>query len=49
MIINAHTGEKYIEILKKWGVGDLNHFWMHFDEIDFKHRKELLLKTVNSF
>jgi len=39
-----YSGEKYIEILKKWGVGDLNHFWMHFDEIDFKHRKELLLK-----
>jgi len=39
-----YSGEKYIGILKKWGLADLNHFWKHFDEIDFEHRKELFNK-----
>ena len=33
------SGEKYIDMLKNWGVGDVNHFWFHFDEIDFDSRK----------
>lgn len=36
------SGEKYIEILKEWGISDLNIFWKHFDEIDFEKRKILV-------
>lgn len=39
-----YSGNKYLGILKKWGVTDLNHFWKHFDEIDFNHRKKLFDK-----
>ena len=38
------SGEKYIDILEKWCVGDINHFWFHFDEIDFDSRKKLVSK-----
>ena len=38
------TGEKYIDMLKNWGAGDINNFWKHFDEIDFDLRKILVSK-----
>ena len=36
------SGEKYIDMLENWGLNDINHFWKHFDEIDFELRKLLL-------
>ncbi len=36
------SGDNYIDMLKGWGVGDVNHFWLHFDEIDFELRKILI-------
>jgi HAD superfamily hydrolase (TIGR01549 family) len=36
------SGEKYIDMLENWGINDVNHFWMHFDDIDFELRKNLL-------
>jgi len=33
------SGEKYIDMLENWGLNDINHFWKHFDEIDFELRK----------
>jgi len=36
------SGEKYLDLLEKWGTKDSANFWKSFDEIDFKHRKNLL-------
>jgi len=38
------SGDKYLELLEKWGVSDGEFFWKYFDEIDFKNRKILLEK-----
>ena len=39
-----YSENEYINLLKKWGIGDPTSFWMHFDEIDFEWRKNLLKK-----
>ena len=36
------SGENYVDMLETWGLNDINHFWKHFDEIDFELRKLLL-------
>jgi len=35
------AGDKYIEVLNKWGVSKARDFWEHYDKIDFKQRKVL--------
>ena len=39
------SGEMYLNLLSKWGVSGASVgpiFWKYFDEIDFKHRKDLI-------
>jgi len=38
------SGDNYIDLLKNWKISDINNFWLHFDEIDFKNRKLLTEK-----
>ena len=43
------SGDNYKNLLKIWGVVDVNHFWSHFDEIDFNQRKKLVVKKQLNF
>lgn len=36
------SGKAYVEILKNWGVSDPDKFWYHFDQLDGKHRQDLI-------
>jgi len=38
------AGEKYVDFLNKWGIGNINDFWTKFDETDYEFRKDLLDK-----
>ncbi len=38
------SGDSYKDVLKGFGIGELNKFWLHFDEADFKNRKYLVDK-----
>ncbi|MFW9941111.1 MAG: HAD family hydrolase [Candidatus Thorarchaeota archaeon] len=35
------AGDKYIEVLNKWGVSKARDFWRHYDKADFEQRKIL--------
>ncbi len=35
------SGDDYIHLLESWGITEGSFFWKSFDEIDFKHRKNL--------
>ncbi|MFX1426139.1 MAG: HAD family hydrolase [Promethearchaeota archaeon] len=36
------SGDKYIELLSKWGVLKPQKFWKQYDKVDFKHRRILV-------
>jgi HAD superfamily hydrolase (TIGR01549 family) len=35
------AGDKYIEVLNKWGVPNAKDFWEYYDKVDFKQREIL--------
>lgn len=36
------TGDKYVEILNRWGVEEAQQFWTYFDQRDASQRRRLL-------